>query len=479
MDWSSLRIPKENKWASLSNVPVINKWASLYNTNIGSNATNVQVDPNPQATQKAQNIYNKVVGPVSSIFSPLEVGVDALIRKDPNKNFAQRFKEATLQGSDIGGALTSRGMNPLLSMPIGFAASLAIPGLGELGQVKHLSKVDDLGRALNKSDDLIDTVKQLPSLKKVAFNQDSYNALRKFYGVNGDDIAEEVVGDWKVIGDFVANTGKKPYMSGADWVYKNNGVKTNVPEKVVNSLENVRYKTLDETVDNMPNLLAGKNIDQSKGVIPETSATKIYHGTSPEAAKMIESKGFDVKKSNTNSIWFTDNKSLIEKGDVGAANKGAIIERLVDEKKLKLGNWDDYDKYTMDELLAKGYDGVKLPDKGQVTYNIFNPEKLQKISQLGVIPEVGGKEMVTLYHASPDMPKSGNWRKGTYFAPTEQQARYYAESHHEGNISIQKVEIPKSLLHKNNTNDIHQLLEEYPITKSQSPSIPEVKNYKK
>lgn len=77
-----------------------------------------------------------------------------------------------------------------------------------------------------------------------------------------------------------------------------------------------------------------------------------------------------------------------------------------------------------------------------------------------------GEKMVTLYHGSPNMPTKGNWRKGTYFADTEQNARYYASSHHNGDINVQKVEIPQRLLHKNNTNNIHQLLEEYPISKS-------------
>lgn len=82
------------------------------------------------------------------------------------------------------------------------------------------------------------------------------------------------------------------------------------------------------------------------------------------------------------------------------------------------------------------------------------------------------EEMVTLYHASPKMPTEGNWRKGTYFADTEQNARYYASSHHVGDIDVQKVEIPKRLLHKNNTNNIHQLLEEYPIKQSISVTQP-------
>lgn len=79
--------------------------------------------------------------------------------------------------------------------------------------------------------------------------------------------------------------------------------------------------------------------------------------------------------------------------------------------------------------------------------------------------DVFGKkeEMITLYHASPNMPTKGNWRKGTYFADTEQNARYYAESHHRGDITVVQVKIPKKLLEKMKTNNIHILREKYPI----------------
>lgn len=98
----------------------------------------------------------------------------------------------------------------------------------------------------------------------------------------------------------------------------------------------------------------------------------IYHGTD----KIF--KNFDVKKSATGSIWFTDNKKKIEAGEVGASGKGRIIKRFIDDNKLKLAGWKEYDKYTTDELIQMGYDGVKLKDKDQTTYSIFFPEKLNK-----------------------------------------------------------------------------------------------------
>lgn len=101
----------------------------------------------------------------------------------------------------------------------------------------------------------------------------------------------------------------------------------------------------------------------------------IYHGTSPKAAKAIEKSGFDVTKSADGTIWFTNNPNI---GEVAATGKGAVVKRFLDEKKMKLGGWDETDKYSTDELIQKGFDGLKLKDSetGEITYQIFNPEKL-------------------------------------------------------------------------------------------------------
>ena len=108
---------------------------------------------------------------------------------------------------------------------------------------------------------------------------------------------------------------------------------------------------------------------------PAQSVEKIYHGTSPQAAKQIEKAGFDINKSADGTVWFTSNPKI---GEVAATGKGAVVERLIDLNKLKLGGWEEADKFGTDELLAKGFDGLRLKGDGEVTYQIFNPEKLQK-----------------------------------------------------------------------------------------------------
>lgn len=126
--------------------------------------------------------------------------------------------------------------------------------------------------------------------------------------------------------------------------------------------------------------LAGKQVVASLSQLslpelPKEELTKIYHGTD----KIFDE--FDVSKSADGSIWFTDNKDKIIKGEVSATGKGQIVERFINENKLKLGGWEEYDKYSMDELISKGYDGIKLVDNGETTYQIFNPEKLQKTAK--------------------------------------------------------------------------------------------------
>jgi hypothetical protein len=99
----------------------------------------------------------------------------------------------------------------------------------------------------------------------------------------------------------------------------------------------------------------------------------IYHGTD----KIF--KEFDVTKTPDGSIWFTDTKNSITKGTSGASGTKTIIKRFIDENKLKLAGWEEYEKYSLQQLQEKGFDGIKLPDNGKVDYQIFYPEKLSKV----------------------------------------------------------------------------------------------------
>lgn len=72
------------------------------------------------------------------------------------------------------------------------------------------------------------------------------------------------------------------------------------------------------------------------------------------------------------------------------------------------------------------------------------------------------KDMVTLYHASPNMPTGGNWKKGTYLATSPNDAMYYATSHHKGDVNVMPVSVPKDMVIKE--GNYFRLKGEYPIT---------------
>ena len=74
-------------------------------------------------------------------------------------------------------------------------------------------------------------------------------------------------------------------------------------------------------------------------------------------------RDFDASKSADFSTWFIkDNVNAIKKGITGASGKGIIVERSIDETKLNLATRAEADKLTDDQLIAKGYDGVKFDD---------------------------------------------------------------------------------------------------------------------
>jgi hypothetical protein len=149
--------------------------------------------------------------------------------------------------------------------------------------------------------------------------------------------------------------------------------KPTTPEPKSTSLNQVEPKT--SAIEPKPTETAPTTEPSVNAEGKNVGGTPIYHGTTPEIAKQIEKSGFDVKKSADGTIWFTDNPKI---GEVAASGKGGVVKRLIDENKLKLGGWNETDKYGTQELINQGYDGLKLKDGNETTYQIFNPEKLSK-----------------------------------------------------------------------------------------------------
>ena len=123
--------------------------------------------------------------------------------------------------------------------------------------------------------------------------------------------------------------------------------------------------------------LAVKSVNESTTLdLPQPKNKTIYHGTDKTF------KDFDLSKTADYSAWFTDSIDAIKKGLAGASGRGKIIERIIDETKLKLATREQSDKLFDEQLIRQGYDGIKFDDMGAeqgVNYRIFFPEKLDKV----------------------------------------------------------------------------------------------------
>jgi len=113
-----------------------------------------------------------------------------------------------------------------------------------------------------------------------------------------------------------------------------------------------------------------KWFDKSKVVDENGEPLVVYHGTDKEFTS------FDPEKSIGGQNWFTSDKSAIEAGEVGAQGKGIIMETYLNIE--KPAGWAEYDKFTIDELLGRGYDGLILPESdGTATYVTYSPEQIK------------------------------------------------------------------------------------------------------
>lgn len=133
------------------------------------------------------------------------------------------------------------------------------------------------------------------------------------------------------------------------------------------------------------NKIGDEYFDLTQDIALGSNRIKLFHSTTPDIAKKIEKEGFDLSHSADGSMWFTTSKEKIQNNEVGASYGGAIIERTIDESKLKLGGYEEQDKYSIDELINMEYDGLKLVDDDEVTYQLFEPNKVLSKQKIGVV----------------------------------------------------------------------------------------------
>lgn len=166
-------------------------------------------------------------------------------------------------------------------------------------------------------------------------------------------------------------------------------------------------------------IVTPKNIEELQNKF-KTSEIPIYHATNEKF------ENFDISKSADGSIWFTDNKKDITDPNRGVSAPTKIVMTRYLPSNLKLANQDQIDKYSVDELLQQGYDGVKYEptDKSGTFYQIFNPEKLlkkqTKLSKIETnkdLTDKQRKEAQMLFHGSASgelkVDQRGNINLGT------------------------------------------------------------------
>jgi hypothetical protein len=100
----------------------------------------------------------------------------------------------------------------------------------------------------------------------------------------------------------------------------------------------------------------------------------VYHGSNHKFTK------FDLSKTAENVAWFSDSIEDIKSGSAGADSSKYIMEF-----EITLNNpagWDEYDKYSLDELMNEGFDGVILKDGDTTNFIVFDVKNIKFIRNI-------------------------------------------------------------------------------------------------
>lgn len=181
-------------------------------------------------------------------------------------------------------------------------------------------------------------------------------------------------------------------------------------------------------------------------------------GVNPKAFKLLP----DDKQVMTNFIIAIRNK----------AESGGLTPRLSKDAQSIADYLLPGYKYSTNKKLADVFEYILDVNEGTVRQGATIP----KMGLVGDdVTKPGGSDIddtVTLYRASPDLPKGGSFKKGTYFADSEQKARYYSESHYNGNpgdIKVEQFTLPKNLVFKEPSTGNYIIKGEAPVSRSSSP----------
>jgi hypothetical protein len=154
-------------------------------------------------------------------------------------------------------------------------------------------------------------------------------------------------------------------------------------DDVVSALEQGTGQKVGEKVGiAFPDAVASTKGEPVKAVNEGRAAAKsnpieVFHSTNADFTE------FDQGKSIGGQMWFTSSKDMAEAGFDGAQS-GRVVKAQIDIR--NPAGWDEYDKFGTDELIAQGFDGVKLESGDEISYIAFFPEQVKVDSNL---PSIG------------------------------------------------------------------------------------------
>ena len=128
---------------------------------------------------------------------------------------------------------------------------------------------------------------------------------------------------------------------------------------------------------------------------------KVYHGTNEKF------NTFDPNKTADGTIWFTDNVDSIKNGEHGGDGNKYIMTRYITIN--NPAGWDEYEKYSIGELINMGYDGVILPEDNKNDFIIFSIKSISsRPNGLGESSDTEVEFNGNQDDSSPVMPNYGD-----------------------------------------------------------------------
>lgn len=150
--------------------------------------------------------------------------------------------------------------------------------------------------------------------------------------------------------------------------FEKKGVAKVVSKAEVNEFAQSLKMSTDEASDNIANMPDFKTwFGDSKVVDENGEPLVVYHGTRKPFTE------FKRDYSAQGVFWFSDSKEDVRSGEAGALSSKEIIPVYLSAK--KLAGWDEYEKFFLQELVEKGYEGVKLDNN----YIVFEPNQIKSI----------------------------------------------------------------------------------------------------